>query len=93
MKKIALLSVFALCVFAAGCGKNVDVENECIDGEECVVDVVTGDVETIEEDVIEVDVVTGDEANEDVIEVVVDEENVADVVEETVEESDIVIEE
>ena len=74
MKKIALLSVFALCVFAAGCGKNVDVENECFDGEECVVDVFTGDVETIEEDVVEVDVVTGDEANEDVIEVVVDEQ-------------------
>ena len=74
MKKIALLSAFALCVFAAGCGKNVDVENECVDGEECVVDVVTGD-----------------EANEDVIEVVVDEENDV-VVEETTEESDIVIE-
>ena len=56
MKKIALLSVFALCVFAAGCGKNVDVENECVDGEECVVDVVTGDVATGDvEEVVEVD--------------------------------------
>ena len=92
MKKIALLSVFALCVFAAGCGKNVDVENECVDGEECVVDVVTGDVATGDvEEVVEVDVVTGDKANEDGIEVVVDEENDV-VVEETTEESDIVIE-
>ena len=38
MKKIALLSAFALCVFAAGCGNNnPEVENECLDGEECVV--------------------------------------------------------
>ena len=93
MKKIALLSVFALCVFAAGCGKNVDVENECVDGEECVVDVVTGDVATGDvEEAVEVDVVTGDVATGDVIEVVVDEENDV-VVEETTEESDIVIEE
>ena len=71
MKKIALLSVFALCVFAAGCGKNVDVENECVDGEECVVDVVTGDVAT--GDVIEVVV---DEENDVVVEETTEESDI-----------------
>ena len=79
MKKIALLSVFALCVFAAGCNKNVDVENECVDGEECVVDVVAEEVDTVEEDAewdVEVVVEDAEATAEEVVEdVVVAEEN------------------
>ena len=43
-KKIALLSVFILCVFAAGCNKTTDVENQCAEGEDCNTEVVAEEV-------------------------------------------------
>ena len=97
-KKIALLSIFALCVFAAGCNNNADNENQCVDGENCTETVMTGDVEIVDE--ATVDVTTGEVEmmNEDMMNEEIANEEMADetidmTVEETaIEESDVVAE-
>ena len=93
-KKIALLSIFALCVFAAGCNNNADNENQCVDGENCVDTVMTGDAEIVDEETVDVetgDVEVLDEITFDDEEAVVEISDTT-VEETTTEESDVVAE-